>query len=158
MSKVQEALMSDDEKRTRDLESQRRVLCPEGEFVFIHQACLDDTMMLLEKNNLTVFPGQVEEFAVGKVLDEYNIDSIGRCDCCKSEINNRNSSYYRLWVLTKEDYEKNIEYRKYYETKKNALKVKQERHEKWQNIEHKTPYLLLPFVRLIRKLAYKLRK
>jgi uncharacterized protein YjbK len=158
MNKVEEALMSEEEKRARKLENQRRVVCPEGSFVFIHKNCLDETMILMEKKSLTVYPGQIEEFATQQVLEDNNIDSVGCCDCCRKEINVKGSSFYRLWVLTKSDYEKNVEYRKGYEVKKEKLQKKRLRHEKWQRIESKTPYILLGFIRYIRKIAYKLFK
>lgn len=158
MGKVTNMLLTEDDRREQKLAIERMVVCPQGEFVFVHKHCLDNAMFMFQENDLVVFPGHVEEFSIRKVLDENEIDSVGVCDCCRNEINDRDSTYYRLWVLTKSDYEKNVEYRKHYEKKKSKLKEKLLRHEKWQERENVVPLCFRPLVRYIRKLVYRFVK
>ncbi len=158
MSKVREAFASEEVKRAERLANQRRVVCPEGDFVYVHHSCLDSTMIRLEENNLLVYPRQVEEYVAKDIMEENKLDSLGDCDLCEKELSRVSSSYYRLWVLTKSDYEKNKKYRDRYTQKKQALEKKNLRHQRWQNILRKTPYKYKPIVYWLRKWVYRIVK
>ena len=150
--------MSEELKRAEKLAIERRVVCPEGDFIYVHKSCLDETLVRLEQNDLLVYPDQVEEFIAEQIMRENELDSLGNCDCCDKELGKFSDSYYRLWVLTKSKYEKNKKYRERYSVKKIALNKKQERHQKWQGRLNKTPYKYKFFIYWLRKWAYKIVK